>query len=73
MPNIPPPANWPVECTNDGFWRHVNHTLRLASPGWGSKDAAEKNALIYRVNEATIQLMSARYEELYPTITPNLM
>jgi hypothetical protein len=73
MRNIPPPASWPIECSSDGYWRHINHSLRLASPGWGSEDAAKRNADIYRINDGTLQAMSERYEQLHPPAAPNPM
>jgi hypothetical protein len=73
MSNIPPPASWPIECSEDGSWRHINHDLRLATAGWGSKEAAERNADLYRVNDAALRIMSERYETLFPAPAPKLM
>lgn len=73
MTDMPLPKTWPIECSPDGQWRHVNHDLKLATAGWGSMVAAERNADLYRVNETTLKLMSERYERLHPAETPKLM
>lgn len=50
-----------------GGYRHVNHDLGLATTGWGTAEAAHKNADIYAADPANMAAMAHRYITLFPT------
>ncbi|MNU40330.1 hypothetical protein D3C71_290430 [compost metagenome] len=51
--------------TDDGYFRHVCHEQRMLTSGWGTHEAAERNANIYRGDEAVLNVLRERYEKLY--------
>ncbi len=46
-----------------GSWCHVNHVLKLATSGWGSPEAAARNANGYRGDATALKIVAARYAE----------
>jgi hypothetical protein len=59
--------------TRDGYFRHVSHALQLATPGWGSPQAADRNANGYRTDAAAVALMAERYRDLFVPAQSRLM
>lgn len=51
--------------TDDGYFRHVCHEQRLLTSGWGTHEAAERNANGYRGDPAVLKVLSERYEATY--------
>lgn len=45
----------------NGFWRYVDHTNKLATTGFKSRDALIKNTSILRFDKDTMLLMKKRY------------
>lgn len=50
-----------------GYWRYVSHSRRLASAGFGTEMAAERNRGGYLETPTALRLMASRYEKLFPT------
>lgn len=58
-------TNFEIIRTEDGYFRHVCHEQRLLTSGWGSLEAAERNAHGYRGDESVLKILRERYEKLY--------
>jgi hypothetical protein len=51
--------------TSDSYFRHVSHEKRLLTSGWGSREAAERNANGYRGDEPVLKILAERYEKAF--------
>lgn len=51
--------------TGDGYFRHVCHEQRMLTSGWGTQEAAERNANGYRGDEGVLNVLRERYEMLF--------
>lgn len=55
----------PIIHTADGFFRRVCHIERMASTGFVTYEAMERNTDILRIDDGTVELMKARYIEIF--------
>lgn len=53
--------------TPDGYFRYVNHADKLATTGFGTREALLKYSDNIRFDVGTIPQMQARYAELFRT------
>lgn len=60
-------TNFEIIQTDDGYFRHVCHEQRLLTSGWGTYEAAERNANIYRGDPPVMEVLSERYEKQFGT------
>lgn len=56
----------PLVRTPDGYWRRVDHAAGLASTGFWTREAMERNTRDLLTTREALELMRARYRELYP-------
>lgn len=56
----------PLVRTPDGYWRRVDHAAGLASTGFATRDAMRRYSGELRTDPAALELMRARYREMFP-------
>lgn len=57
--------DWAVVKGTDSRWRSVNPFLRLASPGWPTREIAHKYANSYRGDVTAVNGFRERYADLF--------
>lgn len=50
-----------IKQTKNGYYRYVNHSNKLTTTGFGSKEALKRNSDIIRFDSETIKKMKERY------------
>jgi len=59
-------SSWPI-INVDGYFRYVNHDLKLVTTGFSVPGALERNADIIRHDPVSVETMSKRYRDMFNT------